>query len=515
MEEKMELVEKLNIQPPASIYGTFARYSYKMWYAIAEFVDNSTASFYKNERTLKFIHQDKLLVDIEYNPDENWLKITDNAFGMEIDDFKRAILLNSRPDNNDGRNEFGMGLKTAASWFGKIWSVTSTKYGSNKKYYATVNIPELDKTGSNEIDINSSICSTEEHGTVIEIRELTKRIDSPRTIAKIKDIIRSMYRRDLASGKITIKWRGESLHFKPYQILTHNDKEWRMNVDYYFDFNGINHHVIGFVGILGGDDSGYKKAGFALFRRGRVVIGSEGEYYKPLKIFVEAQSKISHKLFGELDLDDFQINQAKDGFVWDDGLEEAFLESLKVQIRDYIKFANKTINERENSFDPKDKKEREKTKNETQSSLNNLFDSNNNPVLVNPSESKKTDEEIEFENSFVNGPELPELLYKETTEEYDIPIGRNIEKIKVTWSDAGSAYWFDYNNEVNEIKINIAHPFFKPFCSSSDFKTVLNKFVIAIVLAEKNACVNSEQDGYAYVDDINNEINKILKGLAK
>ena len=26
---------------------------------------------------------------------------------------------------------------------------------------------------------------------------------------------------------------------------------------------------------------------------------------------------------------------------------------------------------------------------------------------------------------------------------------------------------------------------------------------------------NSEQYGYAYVDDINNEINKILKGLAK
>lgn len=112
-------------------------------------------------------------------------------------------------------------------------------------------------------------------------------------------------------------------------------------------------------------------------------------------------------------------------------------------------------------------------------------------------------------------PELPEILYTETTEEYDVPIGRSTEKIKVTWSDAGSSYWFDYNNEINEIKINIAHPFFKPFCSSADFKTVLNKFVIVIVLAEKNACVNSEQDGYAYIDDINNEVNKILKGLAK
>ena len=99
-ENKIGFVEKLNIQPPASIYGTFSRYNYKMWYAIAEFVDNSTASFYKNERILRFIHQDKLLIEIDYNSENNILRITDNAFGMEIDDFKRAILLNSRPDYN-------------------------------------------------------------------------------------------------------------------------------------------------------------------------------------------------------------------------------------------------------------------------------------------------------------------------------------------------------------------------------------------------------------------------------
>jgi|GEM_PF-6503576 len=33
---------------------------------------------------------------------------------MEIEDFKRAIILNSPPKDKSGRNEFGMGLKTAA-----------------------------------------------------------------------------------------------------------------------------------------------------------------------------------------------------------------------------------------------------------------------------------------------------------------------------------------------------------------------------------------------------------------
>ena len=46
--------ELLNIRPDASILGVFSRLNYKPWYAIAEFVDNSTASFYMNENIMKF-----------------------------------------------------------------------------------------------------------------------------------------------------------------------------------------------------------------------------------------------------------------------------------------------------------------------------------------------------------------------------------------------------------------------------------------------------------------------------
>ena len=85
------------------------------------------------------------------------------------------------------------------------------------------------------------------------------------------------------------------------------------------------------------------KAGFALFRRGRVVVGGEDQNYKPEIIFHQAQSPISHKLFGELDLNDFPVNQAKDGFIWDDGLEIVFDEALKEQIQDYINIANPAL----------------------------------------------------------------------------------------------------------------------------------------------------------------------------
>ena len=506
-----ETIKKLNIQPPASVYGTFARYSYKLWYAIAEFVDNSTASFYSHQRSLSFAHEDNLVVDIDYNPSEGYLRITDNAYGMELDDFERAILLNAKPENIDGRNEFGMGLKTAASWFGKRWTVSSTRFGSTNRYFAEVDIPKLDREHTNDVDIQRAIAPMNEHGTVIEIRDLNRTIEGSKTIAKIKDVLRSMYRRDLASGKITINWHHEPLQFKPYTVLTFKDKEWRQNLDFYFDFDHKIHHVTGFVGILGGSDSGYKKAGFALFRRNRVVIGCEGDYYKPLSIFQEAQSTISHKLFGEIDLEDFDINQAKDGFVWDNGLEDAFLDALKSQITEYIRFANKTIKERENSFDRTDSKQINEMKEATQSRLNKLSSS----AEARSEEDSRSESEKEFDQIWLNGPEPEEIVFEETTAKYNVPFGRGEEEIKVTWSDAGSSYWYSFDKENNEIKINIAHPFFKPFTSSKEFRNVLNHIVIAILVAERNAEASSQYDGYSFNDDINNNINEILKALVK
>lgn len=134
---------ELNIQPQASVLGVFSRLNYKAWYAIAEFVDNSTESFYTNERELKDNGITSITIHIHYDFESNILTIVDDAYGMELEDFSRAVLLDSKPKNQGGRNEFGMGLKTAASWFGNIWSVTSTQLGSPNKYSTEVNIKEL------------------------------------------------------------------------------------------------------------------------------------------------------------------------------------------------------------------------------------------------------------------------------------------------------------------------------------------------------------------------------------
>lgn len=169
-------VMELNIQPPASILNVFSRLSYKPWYAIAEFVDNSTQSYISHSGELSTAPDfEKLIVNVKYDVESNTLTIIDNAYGMEIDRFRDAILLDSRNESQSGRNEFGMGLKTAASWFGKVWKVTSTQYGSINRYTATVDIPKLDELHLQNTKIFRDHVAPDTHGTKIIIEQVTKK----------------------------------------------------------------------------------------------------------------------------------------------------------------------------------------------------------------------------------------------------------------------------------------------------------------------------------------------------
>lgn len=508
----MEKITKLNIQPDASIYGVFSRLNYKIWFAIAEFVDNSTASFFKYERVLKFYKISKCRVDIIYNDEEDFLIIRDDAYGMEQTDFERAIKLDQKPENIDGRNEFGMGLKTAASWFGNFWSVESTQLGSVNKYYSEVNITLLKEQKINNIDVVKSTCGSEEHGTVITIRQLTKKIEGGRTIGKIKDILRSMYRRDINSGKVEIYFNNELLTFEPYDVLSYDGEEWKKNLSFSFVFNDYQFTINGFIGILGEKSSGFNKAGFALFRRNRIIIGGEGTYYKPQLIFQQAQSKISHKLFGELDLDDFPINQSKDGFIWDDGLETKFLQELKMNIQEYITIANKTSKELNPKLEETSEKVVENVHNEVSNTLVKLANNGDNVGIQKSEIEEKFDA---LQDQIV----VTEKVLVFSTHHYNVPLNQfDSVNLSITWTHTGDEYWFKKeikSRHAWEIKINISHPFFEPFYHHEDFKTVLEKFVIAFLLSTEYASRNSINRGYVLPSDFEIQMNKLLAVLAK
>ena len=520
---------ELNIQPAASILNVFSRLSYKPWYAIAEFVDNSTQSYISHQEELDNDEGfEKLVVEVNYDSEKNTLSIIDNAYGMEIDRFKDAIILDSRNETQSGRNEFGMGLKTAASWFGNVWTVKSTQYGSNNSYVATVDIPKLKENNLNSIKIHRGHANSKMHGTEIIIEQVTKKITGARTIGKIRDLLSSMYRRDINNRNIEIWFNGVPIEFDDYPVLTNfRDKKWKKDLDFSVQFLDREYRVKGFVAIM--NPGSFPKAGFALFRQDRVVIGGTDANYKPDAIFGQAQSQRSLKLFGELDMDDFPVNQAKDGFIWDDGLEEAFIDELKANIQEYIEIADLSKKQRDDESQYSDEKSEELHK-DVENSLQNAFkndfdnidDNEEDDNLISEEDGNLISEEDnsdyqQYVNEFIDVETEEKILG--TDRNYTIPIS-SVEEVDfvVKWTTGKKDYWIEYKEyeqDKYDVTINIEHQFFMPFSKEETFKRVLEKFTLAFILSERQAKKVCDYEGYIPVNAIKNHMNRYLQKLAE
>ena len=512
---------ELDIQPAASILNVFSRLSYKPWYAIAEFVDNSTQSYMSHEREMSLIPDfEKLVVRVNYDAVNNTLSITDNAFGMELERFKDAILLDAKSSLQTGRNEFGMGLKTAASWFGNVWHVSSTQYGSKNRYTAT----KLKKYSLNSVVIHRTDEDENIHGTEILIEDVTKKIKGSRTITKIRDLLSSMYRRDINNKNIEIFFNDEPIFFQQYPILTNfRGKSWKKDLNFEVIFNEEVFNVTGFVAIM--NPGSFPKAGFALFRQDRVVVGGTDNNYKPAQIFGQAQSQKSLKLFGELNMNDFPVNQAKDGFIWDDGLEDEFISALKDNIQEYINIADMSIRERASEVQYSEESS-EKVEKEVTNTINNAFGERSENKIENEKETtnntleaedKSTDDVQEYVETVLNNNAEEQII--NAKRQYNIPLNLvNSVKFTVQWARGNNKYWIEYNeieHDHYEVLINIDHPFFLPFSKEDGFQKVLEKFALSFILSEREAKLTSSKDGYIPKNVIKNSMNKYLEKLAE
>ena len=72
----------------------------------------------------------------------------------------------------------------------------------------------------------------------------------------------------------------------------------------------------------------------SLFRRYRLIEGSDEDKYKPKEIFKEANSFQSLRIFGELHLEGFEVSHTKDAFNFGE-YEEEFLHLLSEKMDSY------------------------------------------------------------------------------------------------------------------------------------------------------------------------------------
>lgn len=320
MAQQLELEFKLD----SSAILNYKRLDYSFWYALAEYVDNSTQSYFNNKKVLdaQFAEDnEKLEVKVIYDNRQGNLTIRDNAMGMDYEELVYALQMGKSPKINSGRSEFGMGLKTASCWIGDEWLVRTKKLGSDEELEFTFDVEKV-SNGNTSLPIIRRKKPTSDHYTIIEIGKMHQKI-AGNTLNKTKSYLASMYRVDLKQGTLTLKWGEESLSYDAgiTFLKAQNGESFRKE----FDFKIGSNRVYGWGGIL--EKGGRPKAGFAVIRRGRVIV-SQPTAWRPTSIFGQeggSNNLINQRLVGEIHLDDFMVSHTKNAILFQ-GEEESDLE---------------------------------------------------------------------------------------------------------------------------------------------------------------------------------------------
>lgn len=324
------------------IIRSYKRLSYTPWHALAEFVDNSTQSYADNRTVLDRAFesaQDSFEVSIVYDRKDDVLRIADNAMGMSYSELDKALHVGARPENTSGRSEFGMGLKTAACWFGNKWTVRTKKLGETSEYEVTVDV-EAVADGNNQLPFTERTDrDPDRHYTIVTIEDLHRKLHG-RTLGRIQQFLASMYRQDIRNGDLRLLWQNAPL---PWEESDERFLKARDGSRYKKDFEAQvgGKRVYGWVGVL--DKGSRERAGFSILRRGRVIRGYP-DSWRPEALFGQflgSNDLVNQRLTGEINLDDFEVSHTKDNIDWFGDEEQEVQEALKQACWDYREVAKK------------------------------------------------------------------------------------------------------------------------------------------------------------------------------
>jgi hypothetical protein len=201
--------------------NSYQRLSYTPWHAIAEFVDNSTQSYLDNKEALdtQLAKEGRVFeVSIAYDSQQanGTLRVSDSAMGMSYSDLERALHIAMPPVNRQGRSRYGMGMKTASFWIGRKWSIQTKKLGETEAHEVTVDVDKI--ISAKDMNVTYRAIPNqhpEKHHTVIEVSDHYRKLQG-RTLGKIADFLRSMYRKDLEGKQMRLLWRGQELTWEGF-----------------------------------------------------------------------------------------------------------------------------------------------------------------------------------------------------------------------------------------------------------------------------------------------------------
>lgn len=332
-----------------SALDAYSRLSYTMWYALAEFVDNSTQSRLNYEGLIDDVlrHEGKpLQIDIVHNKIGKEMRIADNSIGMTKETLIEALRVAIPTKDSKGRSKFGMGMKTAACWLGTKWRIETCEWGSGIEWTADIDVNAIAHHNA-KVPVTSKSVDKDSHYTKITITGLRRTIQN-RTEETLRAYLGSMYMFDLKpteEGSVPVQ-----ITYNATPIEAPADLEWDTDPDGK-PYQRIipegttigDKSISGWVGVL--KKGGRKFGGFSLFQNKRQIQGFPNAW-KPRAIFggvdeEGANNLVAQRLTGVLMLDSaFAVSHTKDAILFE-GDEEDQLENYLVDLtKDYRQRAN-------------------------------------------------------------------------------------------------------------------------------------------------------------------------------
>ncbi len=344
----------MKLQIGKSVIFSYRRLPYRAWYAIAEFVDNSTDVANRKSNVALLKKQMKsdgqnLEISIDFDKTARIVRIRDNSMGMNYDELEKALVISQAPEETSGRSEFGMGMKTAAIWFADRLEIITKKLGEKEELKVKVDFKEFAVDTNDELDVIRTAKPEEMHYTQIELHGLVRAVGVS-ALRKLRDHLGSIYREDIRNNRIKLTVDSQEVTAPPGfddDIFMKRTNGTPFAVK--FENVEVNDkRVSGWIGVL---ESGKREnAGFTLLRHGRAVRGWVNSW-RPEELFASgAGSLLNQRLVGELVMDQFAATHTKDGIDWDGDDEEALGVALKKIASEY-QFLKEAVKRKGNGED--------------------------------------------------------------------------------------------------------------------------------------------------------------------
>ena len=213
----------INVTPSPRILRMLGHLELKGWQCIAELVDNSIDAAIKSPQKN---NQISVYIPTKAELSKNVpLKIVDNGVGMTIEELENSLRVGYTAANTDDLGMFGMGFNIATARLGDVVIVWSSKADTEKDIGVRIDLIEMLKNKSFDLELMERPKTFFPSGTSIEISRYQPRAYQLLNRTHIQKELNRVYSKSLTKEN-NIKIEVNDLELKPFEFCVWDQRRF-------------------------------------------------------------------------------------------------------------------------------------------------------------------------------------------------------------------------------------------------------------------------------------------------